>query len=99
MSAKVQTRNQAVLDAAVACAQLYGYRTMTRSQVAERAGVSVGGVNNAFDTMDRLRDVVMAHAAAHGPVDVLAQGLADKHPAAVAAPQELKDAALATLAA
>lgn len=99
MSEKVATRNRAVLDAAVACAQLHGYRNITRSQVAQRAGVAVGSVNNAYGTMDGLRDAVMAEAVANGPISIVAQGLADKHPAAVAAPQELKDAALASLAA
>lgn len=98
-SDKVVTRNRSVLDAALAMAVRVGYRTMTRQDVAALAGVAVGSVNNAYGTMDGLRDAVMQAAVDHGVASVVAQGLADKHPIACGAPQPLKDAALASLAA
>ena len=99
MSEKVTNRNRAVLDAALRLAGQRGYRNFTRQQVAAEAGVSAGSVNNAFVTMEGLRDAVMAAAVARGVVAVVAQGLADRHPAAIAAPAAVKDLALACLAA
>lgn len=99
MSEKVENRNRAVLDAALQVASERGYRTMTRDQVAERAGVAVGGVNNAYGTMDGLRDAVMAAAVDRGVLPIVAQGLADRHPAALASPEPVRKAALASLAA
>lgn len=99
MSEKVENRNRAVLDAAVKLAQSRGYRTITRQQVADEAQVAVGSVNNAFGTMDGLRDAVMATAVDRGLHVIIAQGLADRHPAALSAPTETRNAALASLAA
>lgn len=99
MSEKVENRNRSVLEAAVELAGSHGYAKITRQQIAERAGVAVGSVNNAFGTMEALRDAVMATAVARGIARIVGQGLADQHPAAVAAPPELKQSALAALAA
>lgn len=99
MSEKVENRNRSVLEAALLLADEHGFDKITRQQVAEQAGVAVGSVNNAFGTMDALRDAVMATAVARGLAKIVGQGLANKHPAAVAAPQELKESALAALAA
>ena len=98
-SEKVARRNRAVLDAALQLASDKGYRNFTRSEVASAAGVSAGIVNWAFETMDKLRDRVMAAAVERGLAQIVAQGLADKHPTAMGAPQALKDSALASLAA
>lgn len=99
MSEKVENRNRAVLDAAVQLAGVHGYRNFTREQVAEQAAVANGSVNNAFGTMDGLRDAVMATAVARQLAHIVAQGLVDKHPAAVTAPLPLRQAALDSLAA
>lgn len=99
MSEKVTNRNRAVLDAAVKLAETRGYRTITRQQVADEAQVAVGSVNNAFGTMDGLRDAVMAAAVEREIGPIIAQGLADRHPAAVNAPADLRTQAVAALAA
>lgn len=99
MSEKVDNRNRRILDSALELAELRGYRAITREQVAERAGVATGSVNNAYGNMEGLRDAVMAAAVERRVPGVVAQGLADGHPAARAAPQDLKDSALASLAA
>lgn len=99
MSEKVENRNRAVLDAAVQLAAQRGYRNITRRQVADEAQVAVGSVNNAFGTMDGLRDAVMAAAVERELPAIVAQGLADKHPAACGAPETLRRAALESLAA
>jgi len=99
MSDKVANRNRAVLDAAVTLASAKGYRNVTRLDVAAQANVAAGSVNNAYGTMDALRDAVMAAAVERGLADIVSQGLADRHPAAVAAPDALKQQALQLLAA
>lgn len=99
MSEKVTNRNRAVLEAAIALAQERGFAHVTRDLVAERAQVAAGSVNNAFGTMDGLRDAVMAAAVERELVDIVGQGLAAGHPAARAAPEDLKRDALAKLAA
>lgn len=99
MSEKVENRNRAVLDAALRLAGQRGYRNITRQQVADEAQVAVGSVNNAFGTMDGLRDAVMAAAVERSLPAIVAQGLADRHPAALNASAELRGAALASLAA
>ena len=99
MSEKVENRNRAVLDAALRLAERRGYRAITRQQVAEEAGVAVGSVNNAYGTMDGLRDAVISAAVARHVFKVVAQGLIDQHPAALNAPEELRAAALQAIAA
>lgn len=99
MSEKVENRNRAVLDAALRLAGQRGYRNITRRQVADEAQVAAGSINNAFGTMDGLRDAVMAAAVERSVAVVVAQGLADKHPAALAAPETLRQLAVASLAA
>lgn len=99
MSEKVTNRNRAVLDAALRLAGSRGYRNITRQQVADEAGVAVGSVNNAFGTMDGLRDAVMAAAVDRSLAAIVAQGLADRHPAALGAPATLRNAAVESLAA
>lgn len=99
MSDKVDERNRRILDAALSLAGERGYASVTRDDVAARAGVATGSVNNAYGTMGGLRDAIMGAAVERGLLDIVAQGLAAGHPAARAAPQDMKDSALATLAA
>jgi len=98
-SGKVADRNRRILEAAAALSAERGYTNITRAEVAARAGVADGSVNNAFGTMDGLRDAVMAHAVEKHHAGIVAQGLAARHPAACDAPQWLKDQATAALAA
>lgn len=99
MSEKVEKRNQRVLEAAVTLASERGFRNYSRSDVARLAGVADGGVNWAFRTMDGLHDAVMQAAVERELLPIVAQGLALQHPAACAAPADLKNSALASLAA
>lgn len=99
MSEKVTERNRRILEAAAELAAERGYTTMTRADIAQRAGVADGSVNNAFGTMDGLRDAVMQRAVDTSDAEIVAQGLAARHPVALGAPQALKDQASATLAA
>lgn len=99
MSDKVNERNRKILAAAVALAGERGFRSFSRDDVAKAAGVSAGSVNNAYGTMDGLHDAVMSHAVEQKHAAIVAQGLAIRHPAALAAPADLKESARASLAA
>jgi AcrR family transcriptional regulator len=99
MSDKVDDRNRRVLEAALEIAKERGYASLTRDGIAERAGVASGSVNNAYGTMEKLRDAVMAEAVRRELTAIVAAGLAVGHPAARAAPDGLKNLALASLAA
>lgn len=89
--------DQRILTAAVELAALGRYDRLTRRQIADAAGVSPGRVSLLAGDMDGLRDAIMVAAVRTGHAGVVAQGLADKHSAALMASDELKQAALATL--
>ena len=94
-------RNQtdlAILGAAVKLAATGRYDRLTRRDVAEAAGVSPARVSLFAGDMEGLRAAIMKAAVMDKVAVVVAQGLADRHPEAVAAPDELKQQALAVLA-
>lgn len=99
MSDKVDTRNRTVLDTAVMLAELHGMGAVTRPRVARGSGLSAGTVSNAFGSMGALRDAVMQRAVDLELLPVVAQGVAERYPAALAATSELKTRALAQIAA
>lgn len=92
-----QGRNAAVLEAAVTLAKAEGYQWITRDAVAKAAGVSAGSVNNAFRTMRELKREVLREAIKRQIVEIVAQGLADRHAIALDAPADLKHRAAALL--
>ncbi len=71
---------------------------MTREAIATRAGVAFGSINHEFGTIDKLRDAVMEDAVTNERLDIIAQGLADGHPLARAAPDDLRTRAVRALA-
>lgn len=83
-----------ILNAAIDIAQTDGWRAVTRDRVAEQAYVAQGSVNAHFGTIDALRTAVMEEAVRREIVAIVAQGLAEQHPAARAAPVDLKRRAL-----
>lgn len=91
--------DQRILDAALTLAAANRYDRITRLDIAFGAGVSPGRVSLLAGNMDGLRDAIMTEAVRVDNAAVVAQGLADKHPAAMGASDELKQAALATLSA
>jgi AcrR family transcriptional regulator len=99
MSDKVDERNRRILAAAVALADEKGFRNYSRNDVADRANVAAGSVNNAYGTMDGLHDAVMQYAVDGKLAKIVGEGIAARHPLALAVPQPLKDSALAALAA
>jgi len=79
-----------ILMAALDCARVIGYNKMTRREIAEYAGRAPSAVSFNGGEMPEIRDAVMELAVKLEDLDVLAQGLAHRHPIAVAAPGELK---------
>ena len=90
-------RKAAILEAAVNLAQLSGYRSLTIRSVARAASVSSPLVSFYFYCTDDLLTAVMEEAVRRRVLSVVAEGLAHRHPAAVAAPIALQQAAAQTL--
>ena len=90
-------RKAAILSAAVALAELEGYGVVTLMRVATAANVSYALVSHNWQGADQLRTAVMEEAVRCRVLRVVAEGLAHRHPAAIAAPASLKQAAVATL--
>lgn len=105
-------RDNAVLAAMLALSKRHGYANVTRGQVAEASGLSAASVSNFGRTqitngdhprgdpiMPRLREAAMRRAVETGDLELIAQGLASRHPVALSAPEQLRIAALASAAA
>ena len=93
-----ELRREHILESAVSVARKYGYRKITRSLIAEEAGVSSALVNRYFNTMNQIRQAVMRRAVQLEIPEIVAQGLADRDAQALKAPEGLKRRALETLA-
>ena len=92
-----ELRKASIVASAVDLAQQEGYREITRSGVAEHAGVSDGLIYRYFGTMKQLRRAIMRKAVEDEILEIIAQGLATSDPAAQGAPDELKRRAAASL--
>lgn len=86
-------RGQEILEAGVLLAQEIGLHGITRDGVAERARVSTALVNRYWGTIAQLKDKIVATAVERELLDILAQAILDKHPAALAAPRRLQERA------
>lgn len=84
-----------LVNVALELAQSYGYKNVSRSELAEAAGVSRGTTHRAFDNLADLQTAVLAEAVRRGLAPVVAQGLALSDPVALDAPDKLKRAAAA----
>ncbi len=91
-------RDEKVFEAAIAEAREQGYQFITREAVAERAGVSVGGVNNAFGTMVDLKRAVLRAAIEREILPIVAEGIAMGSPVVADLAPELRERALLSLA-
>lgn len=85
-----QQRIDQIIAAAVSLSEDFGYANITRDQVAEAAGCSPALVSRHMGSMDELRTAVVTEAVAQKNLNILAQALIERHPIAVAAPQELR---------
>jgi len=71
-----------------------GYANVTRQQLADAAGVSMGVVNYHFGTMAQFRRDLMRYAVRVKCLPVIAQGLVVRDVHALKAPQDVIDEAL-----
>ena len=92
-----KVRTAQLLDIALVQAETFGCRNVTAHRVAVAAGVAPSLVTYYFSTMPRLHRAIMRAAVKREILPIIAQGIADRNPQALAAPDELKRKALATL--
>jgi AcrR family transcriptional regulator len=97
MRLDTDVRKAVILDAACRAARLHGFGGFKREHVAAEARCSTGLVSTHWSGMKHLRRSVMRRAVAERDIQLVAQGLAAREPAALAAPVDLKRAALLTL--
>lgn len=88
-----------ILRCALRLARKQGYTRITRDEVAAATQCGMGTVNHHFVDMQGLRLAVIRYAIEREDLRVLAQGLALHDPAALAAPEALRIAALKSLSA
>lgn len=87
-------RKLSILQAAVIEARHHGYANVTREAIAQRAECATGLVSHYFGTMVDLKRAIMSEAVRTRELRIIAQGIADGHPKAKRAPEELRHAAL-----
>lgn len=76
----LENRDQRIIDAAVSLAKENGYQWLTRDEVARVAGVGAGTVNSAYGSMVELKRAVLREAVEKEIVEIIAQGMTDRHP-------------------
>lgn len=87
-------RRAEILDAATALAERDCWNRLGQREVAAEARCSMSLIHRCFGSLQGLRDAVMAHAVASENTVLVLQGLALRDPVALAAPVELRRAAL-----
>lgn len=91
-------RREEILAAALVLAESVGYRTMTRAQVAESAGVCRSLVRHYFGSLEGLRGAVLQAAIDRGSLRVVGQAVALGDPLTSGLSAGLRAEALAALA-
>ena len=89
-------RKASLLRAAMPLAARHGYQNVTRDMVAAALGTAPSLLSRHWNREDFQR-ALMQEAVRTANLIVLAQGLALKHPAALAAPLEMRRKAASTL--
>lgn len=89
-------RKRLLLDAAMPLAEKYGFESVSRSMVADAAGVSESLLSRYWTAVE-FHAALMERAIVAENLTVLAQGLALRHQTALDAPLELRQAAASTL--
>ena len=85
-------RAEEIIKAALTLAGEHGYTVVTREQIAEAAKCSSSLVGKYFGEMGEMRSHIMRAAVDYANAEVVLQGLVTKHPLALAASEELKNA-------
>jgi AcrR family transcriptional regulator len=93
---RVDARKRMLLDLALPLAEIHGFERVTRDMLADAAGVS-GPLISRYWHAREFQNALMEAAVLRENAVIVAQGLAVRHPAALAAPLVLRQAAAATL--
>ncbi len=91
-------RKSQILDGGLKAADPKGYRQITQKDIAAECGMSTGSITYHFYNMDNFRKELMEHAIKQKNLIVIGQGIAAQDPLALAAPETLRNNALAALA-
>lgn len=94
---KPKDRKNQLVQAALEVAEQYGYNTMRREDIAHHAQVSEGLVSQYLGTMPQLRRTIIRHSIKTRNLSVLAQGIVNRDPHALKAPEDLRQAAVASM--
>lgn len=86
-------RDAAILQAAIDESIAYGYQWITRSGVAERAGMAPSTVS-LYGSMVDLKRAVLHAAVVREILPIIRQGLGDGHAIVLAAPVALRQRAM-----
>ena len=89
---------ETILTAAADLAIKHGFRNVKRADIAAKCECATGTISYHWGTMHALREALMAWAVAKGQAHIVGQGLAERHPLALKAPDALKTRALRLLA-
>jgi len=87
-----------LLTAAVELAADRGYLNVTRRDLAERVGCSVSLVSHYFDSVGKMRRLILAEAIRTENLTLIAQGIINRDRRVETIPVELKQRALASQA-
>lgn len=98
LAPQVRTDQLTIVALALAEKAKGGYRSVSRSEIAEAAGVAPSLVSARLGTMDNVRRAIMRQAIKTENVKVLAQGLAVGDSHARKAPDALRQKAAALIA-
>lgn len=88
------TTKDRILRAAVMLSPQSSYRELSRSELARHVGCSENLISHHFGSMAGLRTAIITHGVAERIPAIVAQGVACKDPIALAAPAEVREAAL-----
>lgn len=87
-----EAARSALIKSALVLARTRGYQAITLTDAAVRCGRSKMWACNVMQLSD-LQDAVMQRACEIGDLRVIAQGLATRHPVALALPEDVRRAA------
>lgn len=73
-------KSKQIIAAAVELAEKYGYRNITREQIAERAQVGNGTVTNVLGNVKQMRLAIIRHGVRVGNKTIIAQGTVAQEP-------------------
>lgn len=92
-----EERKNIILGSALSLAEKKGFNNFSSPELAEACGCNHSLIFHYFNNMDHLRHEIMTKAVTDKNLVVISQGLVDKHPIAIGAPENLKRSALKTI--